>query len=109
MKLLRAHFVARLQRRRTARHFLRHFSFELFRHASVSKAVPPDLAHTLKTAAAEDPAALLARLHSHPDGLDIRQAARVRRRCCDNLVAHEKPLPGWLHAPFAPFGACVLS
>jgi Mg2+-importing ATPase len=79
---LRAHFVARLQRRRTARHFLRHFSFELFRHASVSKAVPPDLAHTLKTAAAEDPAALLARLHSHPDGLDIRQAARVRRRRC---------------------------
>ena len=97
MKLLRAHFVARLQRRRTARHFLRHFSFELFRHAAVSKAVPPDLAHTLKTAAAEDPAALLARLHSHPDGLDIRQAARVRRRCGDNLVAHEKPLPGWLH------------
>ena len=50
--LFRSHFLARLQRRRTARHFLRHFSFELFRHAPVSKAVPPDLAQAVLLVAA---------------------------------------------------------
>jgi hypothetical protein len=47
--LLRAHFVARLHRRRAARHFMRHFSFELLRHAPVSKAVSPDLAQGFST------------------------------------------------------------
>ena len=95
--LFRSHFVARLQRRRATRHFLRHFSFELFRHAPVSKAVPPDLAHTLMAAAVEAPAGLLARLHAHPDGLDAAQAARIRRRSGENRVVHEQPMPGWLH------------
>ncbi len=95
--LLRAHFVARLHRRRAARHFMRHFSFELLRHAPVSKAVSPDLAQGLQHAAAEAPEALLVRLNSHPDGLDARQAARIRRRSGENRVAHEKPMPGWLH------------
>ena len=94
---LRAHFVSHLQRRRAARHFLRHFSFELFRHAPVSKTVPPDLARTLTAAATEAPDQLLARLHSHPDGLDAQQAARIRRRTGENVVLHEKPLPAWLH------------
>ncbi|KAB2967028.1 magnesium-translocating P-type ATPase [Zoogloea sp.] len=95
--VLHAHFLSRLRRRRLARHFLRHFSFELFRHAPVSKQVPPDLARFLQAAAAEEPEALLARLHSHPDGLDAGQAAEIRRRSGDNLVSHDKPMPGWLH------------
>lgn len=95
--LFRSHFVARLRRRRAARHFLRHFSFELFRHAPVSKAVPPDLAHSLTAAATEAPADLLSRLHAHPDGLDAPQAARIHRRSGENRVVHEKPMPGWLH------------
>ncbi|MCK6395276.1 magnesium-translocating P-type ATPase [Zoogloea sp.] len=99
MKLspLHAHFVAHLHRRRTARLFLRHFSFEAFRHAPVSKGVPVDLAHTLTAAAGEAPDALLARLHSHPDGLDARQAARIRQHSGANLVQHEQPMPAWLH------------
>lgn len=95
--LLRAHFVARLQRRRAARHFLRHFSFELLHHAPVSKVVPPDLAQSLVTAAGEEPSALLARLHAHPDGFDVVQATAIRRKSGENSVPHEKPMPGWLH------------
>ena len=94
---LRAHFASRIQRRRTMRHFLRLATFELFRHSPVSKAVPPDLAKSLNTAAREDPAALLARLHTRPEGLDAAEAARVRRRVGENLAGHEAPMPDWLH------------
>ena len=78
---LRAHFASHLKRRRATRHFLRHLGFEGLRHAPVSKTLPPDLARALQAAATEAPERLLARLHSHPDGLDPRQAARIRRRC----------------------------
>ena len=64
---------------------------------SVLVPVPPDLARTLTAAAIEAPDQLLARLHSHPDGLDAQQAARIRRRTGENVVLHEKPLPAWLH------------
>ena len=80
-----------------ARHFLRLASFELFRHVPVSKVVPPDLAATLNAAAREEPAALLARLHSHADGLDAGEVTRIRRQAGENVVGHEKPMPAWLH------------
>ena len=80
-----------------ARHFLRLASFELFRHVPVSKVVPPDLAATLNAAAREEPAALLARLHSHADGLDAGEITRIRRQAGENVVGHEKPMPAWLH------------
>jgi P-type Mg2+ transporter len=94
---LRAHFVAHLHRRRMARHFLRLASFELFRHAPVSKVVPPDLSATLNAAAREEPAALLARLHSHAGGLDAGEVTRIRRQAGENVVGHDKPMPAWLH------------
>ncbi|WP_374244183.1 magnesium-translocating P-type ATPase [Zoogloea sp.] len=94
---LRAHFASHLKRRRATRHFLRHLGFEGLRHAPVSKTLPPDLARALQAAATEAPERLLARLHSHPDGLDPRQAARIRRHAGENIVSHERPLPGLVH------------
>jgi len=58
-----------------------------------AKVVGPDLL----AAAAGEPAEVLARLQSRADGLDTAEAARRLLRDGPNDVAHEAPVPEWLH------------
>ncbi len=55
------------------------------------------LGQALLTASQEEPNTALARLQSQADGLDTAEAARRLARDGPNEVAHEPPLPGWLH------------
>ncbi len=64
--------------------------------APVRKAVQ-DLGRDLLATAAVEPAAALALLESHADGLDPTEAARRLVRDGPNDIQHEQPLPAWLH------------
>ena len=55
------------------------------------------LSQTLLAAAREDTAAALARMQTQADGLDTAEAARRLARDGPNEIAHEPPLPAWLH------------
>jgi Mg2+-importing ATPase len=59
-------------------------------------AVHTSVSEDLLQAAHDDPAAAIARLRSHAEGLTQEEAARRLRRFGPNEVAHEKPLPAWL-------------
>jgi len=90
-------FSTFLHHRRAQRHFERRPLLE-----SLTRALPPASAGVLLApdllAVARDPAdAVLHRLQSRADGLDADEAARRLARDGPNDIAHEKPLPGWLH------------
>jgi P-type Mg2+ transporter len=55
------------------------------------------LGQELLATARGDPAAALRRLKSQADGLDVAEAAKRLARDGPNDVAHEPPLPAWLH------------
>ena len=55
------------------------------------------LGQSLLAAATGEPAAALALLESRADGLDATEAARRLARDGPNDIAHEPPLPAWLH------------
>ena len=97
MALFKSLFGAFLRTRRTGRHFRRNALFESLTGPHAARPVPDDLARDLVRASHEDAAAVLARLHAHPDGLTRAEANRIRARVGPNEVEHEKPLPGWLH------------
>jgi Mg2+-importing ATPase len=89
-----AHFV---RRRAIGRHFRRHAILETFTRTGGSQAPPQALTQALVAAAQSDTAALLAHLHTHIDGLNEAQAARIRQQTGPNEIEHEKPLSWWLH------------
>ncbi len=70
---------------------------ESLREPPARRSLPPHTAHALRAMAGEPLDALLARLHSGPQGLDEATAARVLRRAGPNDVHRERPIPGWLH------------
>ena len=90
-------FSGFLRRRRRLRHFGRHGLLDTLAGIGPREAVPDQLARDLLLVARDEPAAALARLHSHADGLSAREAAARLVRHGPNEVAHEKPLPWWLH------------
>ena len=90
-------FAGFVRSRGIGRHFRRLLTLEGLRDTPVSKEVPPSLAQGLARAAVDEPAALLARLGSHPDGLSELQAESIRERVGRNVVDQEQPLPWWLH------------
>lgn len=91
-------FFARFVRRRAiGRHFRRRAILETFTRTGVSQALPQALAQPLVTAAQSDAATLLARLHTHFDGLAETQATTIRQQTGPNEIEHEKPLSWWLH------------
>jgi Mg2+-importing ATPase len=101
-KSLTQAFSTFLRRRRVKRHFERRPLLDALVAAPVPApaAGAPDaraLGQALLTAAQDEPAAALARLQSQADGLDGAEAARRLARDGPNEVAHEPPLPGWLH------------
>lgn len=77
------------------RHAQRHFQRRPLLHTLVPR--PPVLTPDLQAAAAGTPAQALRDLQSGPEGLDAAEAARRRARDGPNDVAHEPPLPAWLH------------
>ena len=64
---------------------------------STAAAVPPALVQSLQTAACSRTDAVLQQLGSSLQGLSAEEAEERLERHGPNEVAHEKPLPAWLH------------
>jgi P-type Mg2+ transporter len=86
-----------LRRRRALKHFGRHPLVNAVAGRGPTPAAPEHLARDLLLVARDDPGAAIARLDSHADGLSTREAAARVKRSGPNEVAHEGPLPWWLH------------
>ena len=108
-KALTQGFSTFLRRRRVKRHFERRPLPGVPVTAAIAKpttAASPNahrqalgqaLSQDLLATAREEPVAALLRLQSRADGLDAAEAASRLARDGPNEVAHEEPLPGWLH------------
>ena len=96
-RILKELFAGFLRTRRFVRHFRRIALLETVTRTGVGREVPPSLARQLVAAATSDIRFLLLRLGSHVDGLSEAQAEAIRERVGPNEVAHEKPLPWWVH------------
>ena len=90
-------FTRFLRRRRRIRHFGRHALLESIASRGPARAAPVALAGELLRAAQGEPAAAIALLGSHADGLSAAEAADRLTRSGPNEVEHERPLPWWLH------------
>jgi Mg2+-importing ATPase len=104
-KLFTQGFSHFLRRRRALRHFGRRPLLGALA-AGHAPAAPAALAADLQRAAAETPAAALARLGTREQGLTPAEAAQRLAHDGPNEVEHEKPLPGWLrlwHCYVNPF------
>ena len=97
MNLFKTFFGSFLHTRRVGRYFRRIALFESLGESNASRAVPSGLASALHQAAHEEVPALLSRLSAHADGLTEHEAGAIRARVGPNEIAHEKPLPAWLH------------
>ncbi len=86
-----------LRRHRALRHFGRHPLVATLAGRGPVAPLPDATAAELMRAARDDPAAALARLDSHPEGLSAHEAAARLARQGPNEVQHEAPLPRWLH------------
>jgi Mg2+-importing ATPase len=95
--LLKHRFTRFLRRRHALNHFGRHPLLDSLAGHGPTRALPDHLASTLMLAARDEPAAALARLRSHEDGLSSREAAARLRRCGPNAVEHEPPPRWWRH------------
>ena len=90
-------FTRFLRRRRWLGHFGRHPLPGLLASRGPGRPVSDQLAADLLLAARDTPAAAIARLDSHADGLSTAEACARLLRSGPNEVQHEKPRPWWLH------------
>ena len=90
-------FSAFLRRRRRLRHFARSPLLEILGGRGSAQPAPAQMSRDLLRLAQDEPAAAIARLKSHADGLSAREARARLARHGPNEVAHEAPLPAWLH------------
>ena len=90
-------FSGFLRRRRVLGHFGRHPIGDTLAGPGPAPAVPDEVSRDLLRFAHDLPAAALARLGSCEQGLNTPQASARLVRDGPNEVAHEKPLPWWLH------------
>ena len=97
LNILKRLFAAFLESHAFTRHFRRIAILETVARTGVSRELPPDVSRDLLAAAESEPAALLARLDSHADGLSRSRIEDIRKRAGLNEVEHEKPLPWWRH------------
>ena len=86
-----------LRRRARLRHFGRHPLQDAIAGHGPAQPISDGQTAELLEAAREAPAAAIARLKSNQDGLTTREAAARLARNGPNEVAHEAPLPWWLH------------
>ncbi|SMB25246.1 magnesium transporter [Sterolibacterium denitrificans] len=94
---LKESFVHAVLGRPMLRHFRRLSILDLRGDADVDKTVSASMARHLAEAAMAEPAVLLERLHTHPDGLSEAAADALRAVVGTNEVEHEKPRPWWQH------------
>ncbi|QDL37104.1 magnesium-translocating P-type ATPase [Rhodoferax sediminis] len=97
MNFLKSLFVSFLRTRHTMRHFRRLMILDSLSGPGVTRAVPDDLATELMQAATDSTPGVLARLHSHEDGLTSAEVGLIAERVGPNEVEHEKPLRWWQH------------
>jgi Mg2+-importing ATPase len=90
-------FSAFLRRRRRLRHFARSPLLEILGGRGSAQPAPAQMSRDLLRLAQDEPAATIARLKSHPEGLSAREARARLAHHGPNEVAHEAPLPAWLH------------
>ncbi len=90
-------FSGVVRRQHRQRHFGRRHLIEALARTGPSHPPPELLGRELMRVARAEPAAALAHLSSHPDGLSAREAAARLRRTGPNEVEHEQPLPWWRH------------
>jgi Mg2+-importing ATPase len=95
--LLSQRFSRFLRRHRSRGHFGRHPLVDALAGHGPTAAAPEPLARALLLAARDTPQAALARLDSHADGLNAREAAARLARSGPNEVAHDPPSPWWMH------------
>ncbi|MCU0774331.1 MAG: magnesium-translocating P-type ATPase [Ideonella sp.] len=86
-----------LRGRRRLRHFARHPLLDALARRGSRAHVPAHLAQDLLLVARAEPAAALARLHAHAEGLSAREAAARLARHGRNVIEHDAPQPWWLH------------
>jgi Mg2+-importing ATPase len=90
------HWFSRLLRRRgRRRHFDRHPLQDRYARVGRTEASEPAATAWLLTVAADEPAAAIARLKSHPEGLSRREAAARLARHGPNEVEHDRPPGPW--------------
>ncbi|MDQ6639223.1 MAG: magnesium-translocating P-type ATPase [Pseudomonadota bacterium] len=97
MNMLSDGFSVFLRRRRALSHFGRHPLLDVLGGRGSAEALPEHLAGDLLLVARDSPAAAIARLQSHEEGLSSAEAAERLARSGPNEVAHEKPVAWWLH------------
>ncbi|KQB54132.1 magnesium-translocating P-type ATPase [Pseudomonas endophytica] len=98
MKLtLKEFFAGFLRTRHIGRHFRRLVVLDSLTNTTVSREVPPTLAHTLVTCANSDSAALIDTLGTHTDGLSEAEVEALRQQHGLNEIEHEQPLSRWVH------------
>lgn len=96
--VLKSLFESFLRSRRMLHHFERWQALLGPKPAGIaSAAMPPGIAQALSAASRADAAALLASLHSSPQGMAEDEALALRRQFGGNEVRHEQPLPWWTH------------
>ena len=79
------------------RHFRRLAILEMFRGSPGDRDAPAALATLLRTSAAAEPDALLAKLQSRAEGLDDHEADAIRAIVGPNAIEAEQPQPWWVH------------
>ncbi len=89
-------FTTFLRRRHAQLHFARRPPLAVLVRRDAAAATPTPVPDDLLLAARDTPAAAIARLQSHAEGLGDAEAARRLAKAGPNEVAHEKPLPAWL-------------
>jgi len=94
---LKRRFSRFLQRRRGLQHFGRHPLVDTLAANGPAQAISANLGNRLMQISHEDPQAAITRLESDPSGLTAPESAARLARNGPNDVAHEKPLPAWLH------------
>ena len=79
------------------RHINRVAILDMFRGVVVDREAPTRLASVLIDASNAEPAALVQRLDSHPDGLTEVEADAIRETSGQNTIQAEQPQRWWSH------------
>ena len=97
--ILRNLFSGFLRRRRASHHFKRQAILDTLRkHGNgEGRAAFEHVSRDMRRIATDDVPAAIVRMSSHEEGLSNAEAQIRLDRVGPNEVAHEKPLPGWLH------------
>ncbi len=97
LDFLTERFASLIRNRAITRHFRRFPLLEAIAARGSAKDVPRALSASLMASARCDRDRLLIDLGTSADGLTAGEAEAIRARAGPNEIAHEKPLPWWMH------------